>query len=492
MNDFYNREIDEVISILNTDKTSGLTNDEADRRLEETGYNQLTEKRRKSFTLMLLEQFKSFMIIVLLIAAIISGVVGLYHNEGLLDTFIILGILVINAFIGAFQERKAESSLEALKNMAAPMTRVLREGIIHEIHTRELVPGDIVILDTGSVIPADLRLTETVNLKIQEASLTGESAPVEKTCESMEGNDIGIGDRRNMAFSTGMVTYGRGRGVVVKTGMQTEVGRIAGMLQDAPETETPMSRRLNHLGKVLGIAALVICGLIFLVGVLYGNSVLAMFMTAVSLAVAAIPEGLPAVSTIVLAIGVQRMVKRHAIIRTLPSVETLGSATIICSDKTGTLTQNKMTVVASFVNHRKDIIDRTMPAAAELSEEERRLLMVSVLCADARLCVMSDGTVDYSGDPTETALLEFGVFYGLYKDKLENQFPRVAEIPFDSERKRMSTVNRMPEATGIRVNVKGGLEEILSICDRIILNGEIKAITDHDIDLIRKNNDEMA
>ena len=490
MNDFYKRETDEVISFLNTDKNRGLTHDEVSRRLEETGYNQLVEKRRKSFIRMFLEQFKSFMIIVLLIAAIISGVVGLYHNEGLLDTFVILGILIINAFIGATQERKAESSLEALKNMAAPLTKVVREGNIYEIHTRELVPGDIVILETGSVIPADLRLTESVNLKIQEASLTGESAPVEKSCESLKGDDIGIGDRTNMAFSTGMVTYGRGRGVVVSTGMQTEVGKIAGMLQDTVETETPMSRRLNHLGKVLGIAALAICALIFLVGVLYGNSVVAMFMTAVSLAVAAIPEGLPAISTIVLAIGVQRMVKRNAIIRTLPSVETLGSANIICADKTGTLTQNKMTVVSAYVNHKKDLISRTLPAA-KLNPEEYGLLSVSVLCADASLCVMNDGRIDYSGDPTETALLELGVFYGLYKDKFEDRYPRVAEIPFDSDRRRMSTVNRMSE-TSFSVNVKGGLEEILAACNRIVLNGEIKPITDHDIDLIRKSNDEMA
>lgn len=490
MNDFYKQETDEVISFLNTDKNRGLTHDEVSRRLEETGYNQLVEKRRKSFIRMFLEQFKSFMIIVLLIAAIISGVVGLYHNEGLLDTFVILGILIINAFIGAFQERKAESSLEALKNMAAPLTKVVRAGNIYEIHTRELVPGDIVILETGSVIPADLRLTEAVNLKIQEASLTGESAPVEKSCDSLKGDDIGIGDRTNMAFSTGMVTYGRGRGVVVSTGMQTEVGKIAGMLQDAVETETPMSRRLNHLGKVLGIAALAICALIFLVGVMYGNSVMDMFMTAVSLAVAAIPEGLPAISTIVLAIGVQRMVKRHAIIRTLPSVETLGSANIICADKTGTLTQNKMTVVSAYVNHKKDLINRILPAD-ELSPEKYGLLSVSVLCADASLSVMNDGSIDYSGDPTETALLELGVFYGLFKDKFEDRYPRVAEIPFDSERRRMSTVNRMSE-TSFSVNVKGGLEEILGACDRIVLNGEIKPITDHDIDLIRKSNDEMA
>ncbi|MCU0462845.1 MAG: HAD-IC family P-type ATPase, partial [Bacteroidales bacterium] len=337
MANFYNRSIDDILASLKSSATSGLTREEATRRLEEYGYNLLTTKRKKTFFQMFLAQFKSFMIIVLLIAAIISGVVGVYEGEGLLDTFVILGILLVNALIGAIQERKAESSLEALKNLAAPITKVQRDGAISEIHTKDLVPGDIVILETGAIIPADLRLIEAVNLKIQESSLTGESVPVDKFTEPLKGNEVSLGDRINMAFSTGMVTYGRGRGVVVGTGMQTEVGKIADLLQQTEETETPMSRRLGQLGKLLGTAALIICALIFLVGVLYGNSVLSMFMTAVSLAVAAIPEGLPAVSTIVLAIGVQRMVKRNAIIRTLPSVETLGSATVICSDKTGTL-----------------------------------------------------------------------------------------------------------------------------------------------------------
>ncbi|MCX6256280.1 MAG: HAD-IC family P-type ATPase, partial [Bacteroidia bacterium] len=334
---FYNQEISEIIISLKTNETTGLTTEEVKRRLEEHGYNQLASKRKKIFIRMFFEQFKSFMIIILLIAAVISGVVGLMDREGLLDTFVILGILILNAFVGAFQERKAETSLEALKSLAAPITKVFRDGVIKEIPSRELVPGDIVILETGAVIPADLRLIEAVNLKIQESALTGESVPVEKQTDVLPGDDVALGDRINMAFSSGMVTYGRGRGVVISTGMKTEVGKIANMLQETVDTETPMSRRLEQLGKVLGTAALIICAVIFIVGVLYGNSVISMFMTAVSLAVAAIPEGLPAVSTVVLAIGVQRMVKRNAIIRTLPSVETLGSATVICSDKTGTL-----------------------------------------------------------------------------------------------------------------------------------------------------------
>jgi Ca2+-transporting ATPase len=487
---FYNQEVSEILIRFKTDETTGLTTEEVKNRQLEYGYNQLDSKRRKSFLQMFFEQFKSFMILILLIAAAISGVVGIMEGDGLFDTFVILGILILNAFVGAYQERKAESSLEALKNLAAPETNALRDGNISAIPTRELVPGDIVILETGAVIPADLRLTEAVNLKIQESSLTGESVPVDKQTVPLKDDDIALGDRTNMAFSTGMVTYGRGHGVVVTTGMQTEVGKIANLLQQTADTETPMSRRLEQLGKVLGIAALIICAIIFVVGVLYGNSALSMFMTAVSLAVAAIPEGLPAVSTVVLAIGVQRMVKRNAIIRTLPSVETLGSASVICSDKTGTLTQNKMTVVEAYVNHKRDIINRAAPATV-LNAEENRLLSISVLCADAQIRSNNNGKFEFTGDPTETALLGFGILYGIYKNELDEKFPRVAEIPFDSERKRMTTVNRMSDKK-TRVNVKGGLDEVLSVCDRIIIKGEIRAITPDDKRKIVQTNEEMA
>lgn len=490
MTNFYTKKIDEILAHFKVNETEGLSTEEARQRLAEHGYNQLDSKHKKTFLQMFFTQFKSFMIIILLIAAAISGVVGVMEGEGLLDTFVILGILILNAFVGAFQERKAETSLEALKSLAAPETKVLRGGVIAEIATRELIPGDIVILETGAVIPADLRIIEAINLKIQESSLTGESVPVDKQSDPLTGDDIALGDRINMAFSSGMVTYGRGRGIVVTTGMKTEVGKIANMLQETLDTETPMSRRLEQLGKVLGIAALIICAVIFLVGILYGNSVLNMFMTAVSLAVAAIPEGLPAVSTVVLAIGVQRLVKRNAIIRTLPSVETLGSATVICSDKTGTLTQNKMTVVEAYVNHKKDTINRTAPATV-LNDEEKRLLSISVLCADAQSRVNAEGKYEFTGDPTETALLDFGTLYAMYKNELEKKFPRVAEIPFDSERKRMTTVNRMSDKK-TRINVKGGLDEVLSVCDKIIVNGEIKSITSVDIKQITKANETMA
>ena len=490
MNSIYNQNIKEVTDQFKVNENKGLSSDEAKLRLEQYGPNQLESKKKKTFFQVFLEQFKSFMIIILLIAAVVSGIVGTMNGEGLLDTFVILGILALNAFIGAFQEKKAESSLEALRNLSAPITKVFRDGEVKEVPTMDLVPGDIVILETGSVVPADVRLSEAVNLKIQESSMTGESVPVEKQTESLDGEDIALGDRTNMAFTSGMVTYGRGRGIVVSTGMKTEVGKIASMIQDADDTETPMSRRLEQLGKVLGIAALVICAVIFIIGILYGNSIMSMFMTAVSLAVAAIPEGLPAVSTVVLAIGVQRLVKKNAIIRTLPSVETLGSATVICSDKTGTLTQNKMTVVESYVNHTSFSFDKDASGKV-LNEEEKKLQTIAVLCADANLRILENGNHETTGDPTETALLDIGLKYGLNKRQFEKDYPRVAEIPFDSERKRMTTVNKMSEQS-FYVNVKGGLDEMLSVTDKIIVNGEIRPITEEDKEKINKANEKMA
>ena len=486
----YRIGIESLVDQLNTSNETGLTSNEARQRLAEYGSNKLTTKKKKSFLMVFLAQFKSFMIIVLLIAAAISGVVGVMEGEGLLDTFIILGILILNAFIGAFQEKKAESSLEALKKLSAPNTLVVRDGQSIEVPSESLVIGDLVVFETGDIIPADIRIVEAANLKIQESSLTGESMPVDKNALVIEKDDVPLGDQNNMAFSSGIVTYGRGRGLVVATGMRTQVGKIAAMLQDTPDTETPMNRRLEQLGRILGIAALAICVLIFVVGILYGNSVIDMFMIAVTLAVAAIPEGLPAVSTVVLAIGVQRLVKKNAIIRTLPSVETLGSATVICSDKTGTLTQNQMTVVSAVNNLSIKQIDRSKPVA-EMNKEELALCKIAALCNDAKMRTADDGNCEYMGDPTETALLEYAALYGLLKDELETEYPRVAEIPFDSERKRMTTINRFGKNTW-RVNVKGGLDEVLSVCSHILIDGEIFPVNQTHKKQIDELNRQMA
>ena len=333
---WFHKSVDETKEYFKLDEENGLSNEQVNENRQKYGTNELQTKKKKSTFVKFLEQFKDFMIIVLIIAAIISGVVGYIEGEGITDSIIILIVVILNAVIGVIQENKAEKSLEALQKLSAHVSKVIRNGKMEVIPAKELVPGDIVVLDTGDYVPADLRIIEAVNLKSQEASLTGESVPVEKSANTIEQEEVDLGDRENMLFSSSLITYGRGKGIVVETGMNTEVGKIAGIINSAEETQTPLQEKLNKLGKTLGIAALVICAIIFVIGLLYGKDPIEMFMTAVSLAVAVIPEGLAAVSTIVLAIGVQRMVKRHAIVKKLPAVETLGSTTVICSDKPGT------------------------------------------------------------------------------------------------------------------------------------------------------------
>lgn len=490
MKPFFNQPVGEVLQQFNVSPDQGLSSAEAKKKLEEAGPNQLASKKQKFIAVIFFEQFRSSMVVILLIAAAVSGVIGVMEGEGLTETFIILAILIVNAIIGVMEETKAQSSLDALNKMSAPRSKVLRDGEVTETVSTQLVPGDIVILDTGDIIPADMRLIEAVNLKIQESALTGESAPAEKSTEAIDTEDVPLGDRDNMAFSTGVITYGRGKGVIVSTGMDTEVGKIAGMLQSAQETETPMGKRLEQLGKILGYVALGICVLIFAVGMLYGNHWLEMFMMAVSLAVAAIPEGLQIVSTIVLAIGVQRLVKLNAIVRTLPSVESLGSTTVICSDKTGTLTQNKMTVVEGMVSGNR-IDFRNPPVPEELSDDERILLNSSLLCTDAHLKMLPDGTHENAGDPTETAIVDIALALNLNKNEEDRKYPRVSEVPFDSERKRMATVNQMADGK-LRVNVKGGLDEVLAVTTHILMHGKVRTITEEDITTIRNENNRMA
>lgn len=490
MKPYYSQPAEELLRQLNANADTGLSDEEVKQRLATHGPNELQSAKQKSLVAIFFEQFKSSMVVILFIAAIVSGVIGVMHHEGLTESYVILAILIINAIIGTVQERKAQSSLEALNRMSAPQTKVLRGGQVAEVVSTAIVPGDIVILDTGDIIPADLRLLEAVNMKVQESALTGESVPVEKHDGLLEEGEVPLGDRDNMAFSTSVVTYGRGKGVVVGTGMQTEVGKIAHMLQHTENTDTPMGKRLHQLGRILGYVALGICALIFGVGILYGNDWLEMLMMAVSLAVAAIPEGLQIVSTIVLAIGVQRLVKQNAIVRTLPSVETLGSTTVICSDKTGTLTQNKMTIVEGWSGGNR-IDFRNAPLPEELDKDEQMLLMSSLLCTDAHLKMTEEGTHETAGDPTETAIVDAALELKMNKNELEKQYPRQEEVPFDSERKRMATINRMEDGQ-LRVNVKGGLDEVLAVTTGILMHGKVRPLTDEDRSTILEENHRMA
>ena len=481
-NNWFNKSCEEVEKDLQTDLNKGLSNEEVGKRREKYGLNELKAKKKKSLFQKFLDQFKDFSIIVLIIAAIVSGVVGVAEGEGVTDTIIILIVVIVNAIIGVTQEAKAEKSLEALQKLTDHASKVIRNGEVTVVPAKELVPGDIVVLDTGDYIPADLRIIEAVNLKSQESSLTGESVPVEKNTEKIEEAEVGIGDRVNMLFSSSLVTYGRGKGIVVETGMTTEVGKIAGMLDNTEEQITPLQEKLNKLGKTLGIAALAICVVIFIIGLIQGKEPIHMFMTAVSLAVAAIPEGLVAVSTIVLAIGVQKMVKKNAIVKRLPAVETLGSATVICSDKTGTLTQNKMTVEKIFINEEtKDVEAYKNSNDLDLG----KLVYANMLCNDTK--ISNDGTL--TGDPTETALVDMG-FKLDFEPSIYEEMPRVQEVPFDSDRKLMTTVN---EVSGkYIVYTKGGVDELLARCNSYLLRGEIKQDLDTYAKVVRQKNEEMA
>ncbi len=479
--------VEDVIKHFETSIHSGLSTKEAENRLAQFGSNEFEKKKGKSLLQKFLSQFKSFMIIVLLIAAAISGVVEYMQGEGFTDAIIILAIVIINAIIGVSQEAKAEQSLEALEKMSAPQCKVIRDGNVQVIESKYLVPGDVVVLDTGDSIPADLRLAEAINLKVQDAALTGESVPEEKFTEYIK-EEVPLGDRDNLGFSSSTVTYGRGKGIVINTGMHTEVGKIATMIQSVPDFQTPLQEKLEKLGKNLGIAALIICAVVFGVGVIYGNPIIEMFMIAVSLAAAAIPEGLPVVSTIVLAVGVQRLAKKHAIVRTLPSVETLGSTTVICSDKTGTLTQNKMTVVRLYSDQETD--DVTAMQDKKTTEEQEYLIRIAILANDAKLTEEKD-SYKTTGDPTETALIDLGLKFSLNKNTLDTELPRVSEIPFDSERKLMTTVHQLPDGK-YEVCTKGGLDELLSCCTSISNNGEVTVLTESKKEEIRKINTSLA
>ena len=475
---FYTQGKDETLDELQSSR-EGLSTAEAQKRLDEYGHNELEESQKRSLLAKFLDQFKDLMIIILLVAAALSVVTE--GSEGLTDALIILAVVIINAAFGVYQEGQAEAAIEALKDMSSQIARVRRNGHIVEIDSRELVPGDIVMLEAGDVVPADMRLLEAASLKIEEAALTGESVPVEKDLSVEVAADAGIGDRVNMAYQNSNVTYGRGSGVVVNTGMYTEVGKIADMLANADETDTPLKQNLNQLSKVLTYLVVAIAIVTFIVGVFVrGESPIEGLMTSVALAVAAIPEGLPAIVTIVLSMGTTTLAKRNSIVRKLPAVETLGSTEIIASDKTGTLTMNQMTVEKVYTN------GELQSAASDIASDNNTLRIMN-FANDTKI----DPNGKLIGDPTETALVQFGLDHSFDIREALVEEPRVAELPFDSERKLMSTIHK--EADGkYFVAVKGAPDQLLKRVTRIEENGQVRDITAEEKEGILAVNKDLA
>lgn len=463
---WFSKAQDDVLRDLMVNPSTGLSENEVQLRLTKYGKNVLKSKKKKSILLLFLSQLKDMLIYVLLASAVITMVIGEYT-----DSIIILLVIVLNAVIGVFQEYKAGKAVEALQKMTTPKTLVRRNGEIKEINSEEVVPGDIVILDAGRYVPADLRLTESVNLQIEESALTGESLPSSKNADIvLEDLKTPIGDKVNMAFMSTLVTYGRGEGVIVATAMDTEIGKIAQILEEDTNDMTPLQKRLEELGKVLGFLAIGICALIFIIALIQKRDLFTMFLTAISLAVAAIPEGLAAIVAIVLALGVTRMSKINAIVKKLPAVETLGSVNIICSDKTGTLTQNKMTVVKQYTHdHLNDVSKAEVSFSPSNCETE--LVKSLVLCSDATY-ENGQGT----GDPTEIALIILGEKFNLSKAELNKKYKRISENPFDSDRKLMSTLNT--ENDGYRVHTKGAIDHILKLSGSALVNGQVVPLTD--------------
>lgn len=487
---FYNEKSEEVTSRLETDPVRGLSSAEAARRLEKNGPNRLEGAKEKSIIVMILEQLKDFLVIILMIAAVIS--IGLGET---LDGIIILAIVVLNTILGVYQENKASNALKALKEMASPQAKVIRDGNLVEIASSDVVAGDIVVMDAGDYVPADVRLVESNNLKIDEAALTGESVPVEKDAKSVLPDDAGLGDRINCGFMGTLITYGRGRGVVTHTGMNTQMGNIAGMLNESPEEATPLQQKLDSLGKLLGMICLGVCVVIFAIGLLRGMEVFDIFMTAVALAVAAIPEGLTVVVTVVLAMGMQRMVKVHAIIKKLSAVETLGSTTVICSDKTGTLTQNKMTIEKLYFDGKLyDVSGSGYSPNGEITISGSKaggglhhLLEGALLCNDATYEPQKESII---GDPTEGAMVVLAYKADMEKAAWEEKYPRLQEIPFDSDRKLMSTFHQLDE--GLVMYTKGAPDELLMRCTHVETAAGIQALTDEIRKQILDTNSDFA
>jgi Ca2+-transporting ATPase len=509
MSEWYQLEANQVIEKLQTDPKNGLTEEEAKKRLEKYGLNELVEKGGRSPLLILWDQMKDLMVVVLLVAAVVSFLLG--ENS---DAIIILAIVILNAAIGFSQEYRAEQAIAALKKLSVPNVQVRRSSHTVEISALQLVPGDVVKLETGGYVPADGRVLEEVNLKIEEAALTGESEAVEKSTAAISRKDVSIGDRHNMVFMGTVVTYGRGTIVITETGMNTELGNIADLIQGVEEEQTPLQRRLDYLGKVLAAGALVIIAVVVILGLLRGEPLEELFLIGISMAVAAVPEGLPAVVAITLALGAQRMLKRNALIRRLPAVETLGSVTVICSDKTGTLTQNRMTVkLLDVVGRTQDIetlVDmKGVIADAELDAEkppEQRtlslLIKAGALCNDAILEKDEEGRERVIGDPTEGALIVAAAELGYSKEMLEEQLPRIGEVPFTSERKRMTTIHEadverpMMEEEWQDVPYvafsKGATDSLLEVCDEIWTGDELLPMDEEMVERVNAANARQA
>ncbi len=470
---FYSSPKEDVLKELESNMSGGLTAQKANELLSKYGENKLKEKKKKTNFQRFIEQFKDVMILILLLAAAVSFVVACVEQnpKEFFEPLLILLIVILNAVMGVMQESKAEKALDALKSLSAPHARVIRDGVEKVIDAALLVPGDIIKLEAGDFIPADARLLQSASLKSEESALTGESVPAEKDADAEIAENAPLGDRSNMVFSGCSVTYGTATAVVCATGMDTEMGKIANLLEGEEEGQTPLQQKLSQLGKYLGFIALLACAVIFVVGVTNGIPVMEIFMTAVSLAVSAIPEGLPAIVTIVLSIGVQRMVKRNALIRRLPAVETLGGASVICSDKTGTLTQNRMTLLKAYCDGGElENIDNC-------SESVKHLLMYGALCCDGAV-TFENGEEKHIGDPTETAIVLAAHKNGMPKDELSEKYPRLAEIPFDSDRKLMTTVNSIGGKT--IVIVKGAFDVMAERC------------TSGNLDEAAKINEEMS
>ena len=482
---WHKKKIEEITKILGTSLGKGLTESEVKRRLDKFGENKLQEKPKEGLVKKLLKQFSDFLVLILIAAAIISIFIG----EGR-DSIVILAIVTINAFLGIYQEGRAQKALEALQKLTSPTAKVIRDGHLDHISTSYLVPGDLVVLEAGDIVPADVRLVESSNLKVDEASLTGESLPVEKDCQIVYKEDIHLGDRENMGYMSTIISYGRAKAIVVESGHDTEIGKIATKIQSFDEELTPLQKKLNALGKYLGIITIIVCIIVFTVGILQGRKIMEMFMVSISLAVAAIPEGLPAIVTIVLALGMNRMVKRNAIVKKLLAVETLGSITVICADKTGTLTQNEMTAVRIFTGNRVyEVTGVGYEPKGEFTQEGKRidiknrndlkdLLSIGLLANDAALNSAND-IYSVVGDPTEGALVSLAHKGNLIKRSYNEMYPRVEEIPFDSRRKMMTTFHKNYRPGKIVSFTKGAPDVIIKRCNSISIDGDIKALDSH-------------